>query len=451
MRPAEQGLSVNAPQSAPAGDLPPSHASASPASSSAISYRQQALDKFRTPEQVDRLMHVVGPAGWIVLVSAFVVLGFALYWSIAGRVATYVEAAGILDPAFGEQHNVVALSPGILRAILVRPGEHVRKGQLLARIEILDDLEMRDNAQRTLKALQQERASQARFWDDFIAAQDRDFQAQKTTLEDQINWTGAQIVARREILESTSSLQSKGLSTTTQVESARDAVISATAAQDQARNQLQQIQARTLDVQNQRQTALSALDDRILQAQEQLATAVDQLKLKGQIFADMDGVIIEREGQIDTAVQAGSPIVAIQTERPELRGVFFADPRQGKYVTVGMTVNVSPSTASASRYGTIRGEVVWVSPAPLSIQAVTQQLGNATLAQTLAGNAPPIAFGVALLRDPSTPSGLAWTSGQGPSTKVETGTLASAKVAIREEAPIVLVVPALRRLTGVEP
>lgn len=416
-----------------------------------VEFRAEALRKLNSPEQVDRLMHVVGPAGVILLASLAFVLAVGLYWSIAGRVPTYVEAEGILDPAFGEQHNVVALSNGILRKILVRPGEKVSKGQLLARIEVLDDIEMRNNAQRTLAALQQERATQAAFWDSFITAQTQDFAAQKATLEDQVNWTGQQITARQKILANTTSLEAKGLATSDQVESARDAVISATNAQESARNQLQQLQAKALDLQNQRRTALTGLDDRILQAQEQLAGAAARLSERGQIFADMDGIVIEREGQINAAVEAGTPIVAIQREQPDLRGVFFADPRQGKHVTVGMAVNVTPSTASAARYGTIKGRVVWVSPAPLSMPAVTQQLGNPTLAQSLAGNTPPIAFGVALEKDPATPTGLAWTSGKGPPEKVTTGTLAQAKVAIREDAPIVLVIPALRRLTGIEP
>lgn len=416
-----------------------------------IDFRPDALRKLNSPEQVDRLMHVVGPAGTILLAALTFVLAIGLYWSIAGRVATYVEANGILDPAFGEQHNVVALSDGILRRIFVRPGEKVSKGQLLARVEVLDDVEMRNNAQRTLDALQQERSTQSAFWNTFLTAQTEGFAAQKATLEDQVNWTGQQIDARQKILTNTEALESKGLATSDQVERARDAVISATNAQENARNQLQQLQAKTLDLQNQRRTALNALDDRILQAQEQLASASARLSERSQIFADMDGVVIEREGQINTAVQPGTPIVAIQRERPDLRGVFFADPRQGKHVAVGMAVNVAPSTASASRYGTIRGRVVWVSPAPLSMPAVTQQLGNPTLAQSLAGNTPPIAFGVALEKDPATPTGLAWTSGQGPPDKVSTGTLAQAKVAIREDAPIVLVIPALRRLTGIEP
>ncbi|MQT13610.1 NHLP bacteriocin system secretion protein [Segnochrobactrum spirostomi] len=436
----------------PAANAPtPAAPSGGTAHASEIAYRQQALDKLRTPEQVDRLMHVVGPAGWILLLSIIVVLGFALYWSLAGRIATSVEAQGILDPAFGEQHDIVAPAAGILRAVLVRPGDSVKKGELLAKVEILSDVEMRDNAQRTLQSLQQERTNQSAFWDNFIAAQNQDFAAQRATLQDQIKWAGEQITARQQILTSLMALEAKGLATSVQVESARDDLISASSSQDSARNQLQQLQARSLDIQNQRQTALSNLDDRILQAQEQLANAQSQLHQEGRIVADMDGVVVEREGEIDTAVQPGSPIVAIQKAQPILRGVFFAEPRLGKDVRVGMSVNVAPSTASPSRYGTIRGKIVWVSPAPLSMQAVTQQLGNATLAQTLAGNAPPIAFGVALERDPSTPSGFAWTSGRGPDQAIETGTLASAKVSIREDAPAVLIVPAIRRLLGIEP
>lgn len=413
-------------------------------------FRKEALDRLRTPEQVDRLMHVVGPTGWVLLLSLAFVLGCAVYWSVAGRIATYVEGRGILGPAFGERREVVAPAAGILRQVLVKTGDTVKSGQLLAKVEMLDASEMQQDAQRTLKSIENERARQAAFWTSFIATQTSDFAAQKASLQSQITWAQQQIDGRQQILNSLTDLQSRGLATEIQVESARDDLISASASLDGAKVQLQQLQAKQLDLENQRMTAMSGFDDRILQAQEQLANARLRLDQGGRILADMDGVVVERDGQIDAAVQPGSPILAIQAQRTDLEGVFFAEPLHGKDIRVGMAANVAPSTAQPERYGTIRAKVVWVSPQPQSMSAVNLQLGNATLAQSLVGDTPPISFGVVLERDPSTPSGFAWTSGKGPPTAIETGTLATANVAIREDAPAVLVIPALRRLAGLD-
>ncbi len=424
---------------------------ASPSGSATGLFRQQAIDRLHSPEGVDRLMRVVGPVGWLLLLSLAFLLAIAVWWGFAGRIATSVSAQGILGPAFGERHEVVAPAAGILRAVSVRPGDIVTAGQVVARLEILSDSEMAQDASRTLAELQAERARQAAFWSNFVSAQTQNFATEKSNVEDQLKWTAEQIAGARSILASMQALQAKGLATDQQVQSAQDTLISALAAQDSAHARLQALQASTLDLGNQQRTALQALDDRILQAQEQLADARAHLQSEARITAGMNGVVVELDGQLGTAVVPGSAIMAIQSKRPDLEGVFFADPRRGKYVRVGMDVDVAPSTAEPARYGTIRGKVAWVSPAPLSENAVVRQLGNPTLATLLTDNLPPIAFGVTLERDPSTPTGFAWTSGRGPKTPVATGTLAGADVTIREDAPVRLVVPALRRLSGIEP
>ena len=46
-------------------------------------------------------------------------------------------------------------------------------------------------------------------------------------------------------------------------------------------------------------------------------------------------------------------------------------------------------------------------------------------------------------------TGYRWSSGSGPPTRLSTGTLARAEVTTREQPPIDLVVPIMRRLSGI--
>ncbi|MDF2867869.1 MAG: putative efflux pump rane fusion protein, partial [Gammaproteobacteria bacterium] len=53
-----------------------------------------------------------------------------------------------------------------------------------------------------------------------------------------------------------------------------------------------------------------------------------------------------------------------------------------------------------------------------------------------------------LIEDQKTYSGFRWTSSQGPNLLIGNGTLATATVTIKEQAPITLIIPALKRFFG---
>ena len=53
------------------------------------------------------------------------------------------------------------------------------------------------------------------------------------------------------------------------------------------------------------------------------------------------------------------------------------------------------------------------------------------------------------IADPDTPTGYAWSSSSGPDATLQSGTVAAATVAVEQQRPLALVIPALRRWTGV--
>lgn len=414
-------------------------------------FRQAALDRLKTPDQLGGLIRVVGPSGWILALSIAFVIAAAGYWSIYGRVATFVAGRGILGPSYDESRSVVATHAGLLRTLNVKLGDKVHKGQLLGSVEIMATLQDRRDAERTLKAVKAERARIHAYWEQYAAKRLANLETEEKDLKVEVNWNQEKVKSRQRILDGMLELNRKGLATTVQVETARDEVINVSAELAQSMLRLEKVDAARIELANEQQSAIDAIEDRLLRARETLSDTLDTLDNGGRILATMDGVVVELDGRLDTYVEPGTPLLRVQSVRDKLDGVFFAEPQQGKRIRTGMMVNVAPSIVERDRYGTIVGRVVWVSEEPQSESAVVRQVGNETLARSLIGSEPPIAFGVALERDPVTPSGLRWTSGTGPEAPIPSGTIATADVAVKEEPPLVLIVPALRHIFGIDP
>ncbi|WP_180901161.1 NHLP bacteriocin system secretion protein [Martelella soudanensis] len=413
-------------------------------------YRQSALQQLQSPESTDSLMRVVGPSGWVVALAIALVFCGAIYWSIFGAVTTFVAGKGVLGPAYGETRDFVATHSGILQSLPVKLGDTIEEGELLASIEIVSVAQDKREAERTLRSLKDEQTLLETYWNTLLPQRMADLEQKEKDLARQIEWDQKQVESREKILQGFEQASSDGAITPLRLEQARDAFIQASGNLDETKFDKDQLAANRLELENQKTTAFQAMNDRVLQAQESLADLEDTLDSGGKVLSDMSGRVVAVDASIGSFVQPGSPIVTVQPVNDDIEGVFFANPLHGKKVLAGMDVNVSPSTVEASRFGTIRGKVVWVSEDPQSDTAVARQLGNETLAKALAGNEPPIAFGVQLEKDKGSPSGLKWTSGHGPNMKVRTGTLADADVAVEQVPPIVLVIPAIRRVLGLD-
>ena len=82
-------------------------------------FRKVALERLASPEQLDELMHVTTPKGWLALVGLGSLLAAALIWSIFATVQLSVPGRGILTKS-DTAEAVIYVSPENARQI--RPG-----------------------------------------------------------------------------------------------------------------------------------------------------------------------------------------------------------------------------------------------------------------------------------------------------------------------------------------
>lgn len=96
-------------------------------------FRQVALERLSSPEQLDQLMQVTTPKGWLALLALAGLLLAALGWGIFGSMPTLAPGEGILLGA-GGVGTIFSSGEGQIRQITVRVGDRVRAGQIVARI-----------------------------------------------------------------------------------------------------------------------------------------------------------------------------------------------------------------------------------------------------------------------------------------------------------------------------
>jgi biotin carboxyl carrier protein len=97
-------------------------------------FRKAALDRLKSPEQLDTLMRVTDAKGWLALVGAVVIIGAALVWGVLGTIQTKVSASGILLSSSGLT-ELTAPGDGLLSSIEVKAGAEVKKGQTIALVD----------------------------------------------------------------------------------------------------------------------------------------------------------------------------------------------------------------------------------------------------------------------------------------------------------------------------
>ena len=101
-------------------------------------FRQVALERLSSPEQLDQLMRVANPTGWAALLALGLLLLAAILWGIFGSVSTKVVGQGVLL-APGGVNDVVSLASGQIVDIYFDVGDVIQAGQVVARIAEPDE------------------------------------------------------------------------------------------------------------------------------------------------------------------------------------------------------------------------------------------------------------------------------------------------------------------------
>jgi HlyD family secretion protein len=412
-----------------------------------VIFRKVALERLSSPEQLDQMVQVTDPKGWLALAGIGALLLAAIGWGIFGSIPTTSQGDGILLRQGGIS-DLVSNAAGQVQEVLVGVGDVIEKGQPVARIQ--QDVLLRQIADDRSKqgVLRSQYAEAVRIANQQKQLRSRDLAQQRANLERSIESLEKDVALLRERLDVQQALLNDGLITketflTTQqsLNAKRDQL--AQSRLDLNGLDLKRIEAdQQLDQQLQaRQTAIHDLELEIGELNAKLGENVN-------ILSPYSGRVLEVLANRGDVVNPGTAILSVEVLSETLQAVLFVPASTGKKVQPGMTVRLSPSTVKREEYGSLLGKVTWVAEFPSTSRGMIRLLGNEALVTKLMEQGPPIQVNVALTRDPATPTGYRWSSSHGPNLKISSGTLASGDIVVQEDRPIRLIIPKVREATG---
>lgn len=411
-------------------------------------FRKVALERLSSPEQLDQLMQVTTPKGWLALAGLGALLLTSLGWGVFGSIPTEATGEGILLRRGGVS-NLVAAENGQVEEILVSVGDVIQKGQIVARIRQEELLRQIQDTRDKLKGLRAEYQELLRYAGEQERLRDRDLAQQRANLERSIRASEREVELARERIAVERDLLKDGLITKQTLLTSEQKL---NTAQDQLASfrlelnglELKRLEAAQL-VDQQIETRQAAIRDLEIEQRERQARHAETVR----VIAPRAGRVLELLVDRGDVVAPGTPIFNLEVVSEELVAVLFVPATAGKRVRQGMQVRLSPSTVKREEYGSMLGRVTWAAEYPSTQKGMTRLLGNEALVARLMEQGPPIQVNVALERDARTPTGYRWSSSTGPNVQISSGTLTTGSIVVREERPIHLVIPRVREKLGV--
>lgn len=97
-------------------------------------FRKGAQDKLSSPEQLDQLIQVVRPKGWVALIGCGLFLITFVLWAIFGKIPIEIEGNGIILTERGI-FGITSSAEGIVKSINIKEGQWVDKDSVIATLD----------------------------------------------------------------------------------------------------------------------------------------------------------------------------------------------------------------------------------------------------------------------------------------------------------------------------
>jgi HlyD family secretion protein len=413
-------------------------------------FRAAALDRAASPEQFDHLVVITKPSDWIWAAVICLLLVAAIIWGVVGRIPTRVSGEGILISNGDRVVDAVSAAAGRLASVSVGVGDHVVKGQPIARIVQTDIEQKHSEAVAVLGEKQREYAVLAARVQSELVVKSQNFAKLEEALNQVIRATTQRVQFLTVDVRNLEDLLAKGFTTRKNLSDRREELTSAQQRLDDTRNQILKLRADKTDLETQRDRELRQAQFALNEAERQVSATEESLSQNTQVISPIEGRVVEVKISTGSVLAVGTAVVEIESEGNKLEAVVYIPPDQGKRIKPGMQVQLEPSTVKREEFGMMLGTVETVSDFPMTPQGMTAVLHNETLVTRFSHDGAPYAAKVVLEQDASTTTGYRWAVGNGPNLRLTSGTLTRAEITTRHQRPLDLVIPLIRHLTGID-
>lgn len=412
-------------------------------------FRRAAVDRLSSPEQLDRLATVADPLGWLAFATLAALIAAVAVWGFVGSIPEKVKGEGLLMAKDARIVDAMAPASGVVADLLVGLGDRVAAGQPLLRLD-QPDLARQIRAAAEVQAEREAELSQLR------ANAAREVEAKRASTARQRTAQRAMIAAARDrvtylenVLARQEESAAKGFTSRQKVEETRADLNRIRQGAMQAEAEIAALDAQQIDLASRQQEDLTRAEQRVAEARREVERSQQRLAERAPVAAPVAGRITEVKQSRGAVVAEGMPLLSIESEGGALQALVFLPTEDGKKVRPGMKALIAPDTVRKEEHGAIEGAVAWVSDFPVSQEGMTALLRNPQLVQGFARKGAPYAVRIDLATDATTPTGLRWTSAGGPDVEVTSGTSVKAEVVVRERRPADMVVPLIKKNSGI--
>ncbi|TWI63329.1 NHLP bacteriocin system secretion protein [Bradyrhizobium sp. CB1717] len=412
-------------------------------------FREAAIERLSNPEQLDHVVGVTRPFDWVAAAALALGLVVLIAWSVLGRIPTRVSGDGILLSSGGRLVDAVSAVSGKLAALEIGIGDTVRRDQVIARVAQTETEQRLQQARDVLREREREHAELVGAISREIDAKLANYTAQEAGLANVIAAAEKRSVYLTDEVAKLEPAAASGIVTRKYLEDRRVELNNARERITDARNDILKLNAQRLDLQSQRERDRLLSEFKINDAKRTVEHLGAELERGSRILSPADGRVVELKVSGGAVLAVGTSVIEIETAGQVLEATVYMPADRGKTIRPGMEVRIEPNTIKREEYGAIVGNVVAVSDFPVTPQGMLADLHNDALVKRFSQDGAPYAAKVALARDASTFSGYRWTSGKGPPIPLSSGTLTRAEVTTREQPPIDLVIPLMKRLSGI--
>ncbi len=363
-------------------------------------FRHSSLARVRSPEQLDALLSATAPLGWLALLAIALVAAGVTGWAFFGTILRTTHGEGmIVRDGDISLFELSAQGSGMVREILVRAGDQVEAGQVVARLS-LPALDREIGSRRTmLEELQSRDARQTQSEEERVRA----LQEERVLQEE---------------------LAGRGEGDTRVLLAIRGAI--------------DEVQARLFERRR-----------RVLEQELQLGALEARRRQESLVAATQAGRITEVFVRPGHFVQSGKALARVESLEGEKGAVIYLPTAEGQKVVPGMKALIAPSTVAPEEYGYLLAEVASISSYPVTREVLLSKFGgDGRTVDALMAHGSALQLVVNFKKDPGTPSGFEWSSSQGPSLALESGTLCRVSIVLERVRPIRLVAPFFKRQFG---
>jgi HlyD family secretion protein len=410
-------------------------------------FRQTAVDRMQQPERQEELLAITRPRDWLGMVAITLILATAGYWGWQGRVSTKVEGQGVLVLTGGVV-NVFSEAPGRIASLRVKAGDEVKQGQVIG-VVAQPGLEGRIRSLLESRAeLERERSRSAGVRSEGLQLQNEVTRNQIANLQREIVSSRQQIRTLDEQSQTEEELLAKGLITKQQLLTTRQKRASIEASIASTEAQIKQVQSARFQNETQAEQADRDIAARIAEMDRNISSVQRELASAAEIRSAYTGKVIEVKVYPGVLVGSGEPVVSLEPSAGSIEAIAYVNAVQAKEIRKGMSAELVPSMVKREEFGFVRARVVSVAEFPATRAAMMRTFENDAVVQTLTTSGAVSEVRLALEPDAATPSGFRWSSSRGPSIRLTSGTFCTASIVTREQRPIELVAPFLRKKLG---